>query len=467
MKAWMLPIADLVRTWVSRQLAATPSRSLRSRDSRSMLGRGRSWAAGPTRCEGLEGRALLAASGVSPFAILPGQVTSTNQPSQVVLHLNAGELRADQSSTVVVGFLVEAANGSAISPEITQATGPNGPITPLSIPNRGNSALDKAARQTHLFTRVIPLANQSQDITLNVATLNKKTGNYIVEAFLAGDVNGDGSVDSNDLNALQVAYGSNSGQANYNAAADINGDGRVGCIDRSLTTDNLGAHVTATGSASPATASPIVQLASASTEVSLVPQSAPTVVATPVAIATPVVAAPATVAATSYVPVAATSTTAPVILTPVYNTSGTITGYVANSSLVNNTAAGNGYTAAGNGYTVAGNGYTVAGNGYVAAPSGTPVNYYGQPTGTIGTTATPTSSAPVYLYGQPVVGGASSNYSNNYSPASTLFGQTTSNATTATVNTPVPVYLYNTPNYAPLNYSPVVTTGLTTARSVA
>lgn len=433
MKAWMLSVGNRVHSWLGllgprRDLGPT-QRSAKAASAR----RARSWSARSNPCDALEGRALLSASGLSDFAILPGQVTSANQPSQVVLHLNPGELRADQTSTVVVGFVVEAADGSSISPEITRATGPNGPITPISIPNRGNSPVDKAARQTHLFTRVIPLANQSQDITLNVATLNKKTGNYIVEAFLAGDVNGDGTVDSSDLNALQLAYGSRASQVNYNPAADFNGDGRVGRIDQALLLGNIGAHVVATtqpASTTTATPSPIVPLAAASTEVNLVPQADPPALATSVPVATPAAVAtpnsvPVSITPTGTIPVASTSVGTSVVLTPVYASSGT------------------------------------AGSGSIA--STTPIYMIAQPVGTVGTAAPSAASAPIYLYGQPVATGTSTSTPSG-SPASALFGQTSSGPST-TSTTPVPIYLYDTPNYSPMTPAPQVLTTPSSSRS--
>ena len=422
MKAWLLSIVDLVRPWVSARPSPHRRHPTGRRVAQAPPRQGRSWAVGPASCEALEGRALLATSSVIPFATLTGQVAAANQPSQVVLHINAGEFRADQSPTVLLGFYVEPTAGSAVSPEITRVTGPNGQITPLPIANHGNTAADKLARQTHLFAPVIPLSTQAQDITLNVSTLNKQTGSYIVEAYLAGDVNGDGNVDASDLSALQVSYGSHQGQSNYNAAADFNGDGRVGCIDRKLTTINLGAHFVATAVTPAVAPSTSVPLIAATTEVSLYPAPAPAsatvpatsttipiAVATPVAYATPVASAsatstgyvPVTLTPSSAIPVAATSTATPVVLTPVYPT-----------------AAASGSAAP------------------ASTASTTPVYLVAQP-------AT-TAAAPIYVYGQPVAATAAGATGTTATPGATLFGQIGSTAATGT-STPLPVYLYSNP----------------------
>ena len=441
MKAWMLSIAGLICRSLGRHSAQTE----RSRIVANIRRKEKSWTVDISRCEGLEGRALMAVAGVAPFAVLAGQVTASNKPSQVTLQLTPGQIRADQAASVVVGFAVEAADGSSLSPRITKATGPTGTVAPLKIPNHGNSAADKLARQTHLFTKIVPSATQGEDITLNITSANKKTGGYIVEAYLAGDLNADGSVDYNDLNLLQAAYGSHVSQANYNAFADINGDGRVGCIDRTLLTVNMGAHATNSGTATAASVAnaattPIVPLTSAPTQVNLYNPVATTttpvattttpVAATtiPIAIATPVTATtasavvPVTITPTTAIP---TTSTTPVYLTPVYNTTGT-TGYTTGTT---------GYTTGTTGYT------TVSGTpATIATSTGTPIYYIAQPVGTVGT-ATPATSAPIYLYGQPVVTGTTTTGTTT-TPAATLFASTAATTTPATA-TPLPVYLYN------------------------
>jgi len=59
-----------------------------------------------------------------------------------------------------------------------------------------------------------------------------------VKLKLIGDVNGDGKVDINDLIAWDAAYGSRPGDLNWNAQADINGDGVVDQQDGQLIVQN-------------------------------------------------------------------------------------------------------------------------------------------------------------------------------------------------------------------------------------
>ena len=428
MKAWMLSIADTVRPWLGLGSGERQTKPRKTRGVAINTRAQRAWTADPTRCEGLEGRKLLATSGVTAFAAAAGQVSTADQTSQVSIPIAAGQLTAGQMPTVVVGFSVQAADGATINPRIVRVSGPVGQISPLTIPNRGNTAADIAARQSHLFTRVIPQIAQAETLTVDIASQNRQTGDYIVEAFLAGDANGDGSVDSSDLAAVQAAYGTRTGQANFNAAADFNGDGRVGCIDRLLTTINLGARVattpavaaTATTTPTPTpTAVPIPAATPAYPSVDLtqptVAVSTPTPVAIPIATATatPTATTATPVYATSYVPVtltqgstlpvAATTTTAtPLVVVPVANTSGSLT------------------------YPT-----TLA---PTTTPAATPVYYIAQPAAA----TTSTTAAPVYIYGQPVVGGVPG--TATMTPSATLFSNVTP---TAATTTPVPVYIYN------------------------
>jgi hypothetical protein len=64
-----------------------------------------------------------------------------------------------------------------------------------------------------------------------------------VKIKLVGDVNNDNTVDINDLNAWDAAYGSHEGDLNWNVQADINGDGVVDNTDGILIVQNY--HATA------------------------------------------------------------------------------------------------------------------------------------------------------------------------------------------------------------------------------
>jgi len=63
----------------------------------------------------------------------------------------------------------------------------------------------------------------------------------IDSAFHAkGDVNWDGYIDATDYDLLKVAFGSRPGDPNWNADADLNGDGKVDGYDLLALGRNLG-----------------------------------------------------------------------------------------------------------------------------------------------------------------------------------------------------------------------------------
>jgi hypothetical protein len=70
-------------------------------------------------------------------------------------------------------------------------------------------------------------------------TNNTKTDGWVVVTIL-GDVNGDGKVAWDDLSALGLAYGSKSGDSNWNPNADINSSGKVDWEDLSILGLNYG-----------------------------------------------------------------------------------------------------------------------------------------------------------------------------------------------------------------------------------
>jgi hypothetical protein len=59
-----------------------------------------------------------------------------------------------------------------------------------------------------------------------------------IKLKIVGDVNGDGTVNINDLIAWDNAYGSHAGDGNWNAQADINNDGTVDKADATLILDH-------------------------------------------------------------------------------------------------------------------------------------------------------------------------------------------------------------------------------------
>ncbi len=75
---------------------------------------------------------------------------------------------------------------------------------------------------------------QFLDSSLSEITTTESGASITVTSSGAGDINGDGSVGLVDLALLGQAWGSSSGDANWNSAADLNSDGTVNLIDLAL-----------------------------------------------------------------------------------------------------------------------------------------------------------------------------------------------------------------------------------------
>ena len=71
-----------------------------------------------------------------------------------------------------------------------------------------------------------------------VDTSNNLLVNGVIKVKIIGDVNNDDYVNIDDLNAWDAAYGSQSGDLNWNLQADINNDGIVDKIDGTLIIEN-------------------------------------------------------------------------------------------------------------------------------------------------------------------------------------------------------------------------------------
>jgi len=134
--------------------------------------------------------------------------------------------------TTLFGVFVQPTPGSALAPRIVAVEESNGQKASLQ-PGRPYVAgrSDEAA----VFVKV----TQPGPLTVLVAGERHTTGSFTYAATLAGDVNGDGVVNLSDLQLFAAAYGSKTGQSNYNPAADFNLNGTVNLHDAKALEHNL------------------------------------------------------------------------------------------------------------------------------------------------------------------------------------------------------------------------------------
>lgn len=83
-----------------------------------------------------------------------------------------------------------------------------------------------------------PISAEIPALPLETNVANNALVDGSVKLKIIGDVNGDGTVDVNDLFRWDLAFNSKSGDANWNPQADINGDGIVDKEDGVLIIEN-------------------------------------------------------------------------------------------------------------------------------------------------------------------------------------------------------------------------------------
>ncbi len=380
-------IATLTRWFFGNAPARTASRSRRSARPRQSL----------RPLEGLERREVLSAGNFAPIASIPGTVTPGSTTS-VVVNFSAGQITPTHSGAVYLAIDAKAAPGSSAAPKVADVVGPSGLIS---------YSIDKTKTAEYII-KLYPNPNKPIKLTVDLTAQSQTAGGVIVDTYLPGDVNGDGVVDSADTTRIKAAYGKSAGQSGYDQYADINQDGKVGCFDLTLERANLGGRAATVPEyvAPTPTPTPTPTTTTAAVAVAITP-----VTAVPVA-TTAVVTTPTTVTAAAVPATAVTS--APVVYyqpTQAYPYMSTMTPYATQSTAgqpiylvpATGTATATGTTTQTPYYVPASQPtyYSTVQPTSVAIPS-TQAAYYIPTTQTV---ASGTSTAPVYVYGQPTVQG--------------------------------------------------------------
>jgi hypothetical protein len=229
--------------------------------------------------DSLERREVLSTATITPFISIPGHVGATGQTTSVAFQLSPGTITSGKNaSTVLLGFKARPTSDAVATPAVSGVVA-SGLVQSSVLGSTGIPFLSKVS---------IPKTG-ADSYAVTVAGLDTQAVDFALDSFLPGDVNGDLEVDSSDLKAIQVAYGSYRGDANYNGFADINADGKVGALDKLYATKNLGAKAVSIPSTPQVVAvtTPVV----ATTPVSAIPVTAAAVPA-----GTPTTAIPVTLA---------------------------------------------------------------------------------------------------------------------------------------------------------------------------
>jgi hypothetical protein len=134
--------------------------------------------------------------------------------------------------TTLLGVFVEPNSGSGLLPRIVAVEESNGQKVPLQP---GRPLAPGRTKETAAFVKV----DEPGPLTVFVAGQHHTTGSFTYAVTLAGDVNGDGVVNLDDLQRFATAYGSSPGKPNYNPAADFNLNGIVNLYDAKAIEHNM------------------------------------------------------------------------------------------------------------------------------------------------------------------------------------------------------------------------------------
>ncbi len=185
------------------------------------------------RLEILEARLQL--SGAVPANSIGTALGAVQRPGAVSaasVTVAARNLTAGKSSTLF-GVFVAPGSGSELDPRIVGVKESDG--RSLSIKQGRPFVAGRADGQAAVFVKV----SAPGPLTVLVSGGHRSAGAYSVDVTLAGDANGDGTVNQADLAAFAAAYLSTPGDKNYDAAADFNQDGIVNQVDAKALEQNM------------------------------------------------------------------------------------------------------------------------------------------------------------------------------------------------------------------------------------
>lgn len=355
--------------------------------------------------EGLERRDVLSNISVTPFQSVPSRIETAGQPVSVEFRLNPQTVRGLDTPTMLIGLNARPATGSTVDPTVTKVVGPRAVKPPMANSNG----------RPFIVRLNVPQAGEDV-YTAQVSDAANRTGDIVLDAFLPGDVDGNLKVDKADRDRLLAAYGRREGQPGYDAAADINSDGTVGCRDRFYLIRNFGADATLATAPpapipTPTLTVPVVEVPVATpvraTVAPVVTLTPATVSVAPTAVATPVQATVAPVTPAVATPTVATQA-ANVVWIPVVTTPGGVGGGA------NPVGVATGAAPVGAFYATAPVGtppvaLTIPSPTYVTIPTGqapTATTYYTVPAGTAPAiapvqTGTAVPAGPLYYYSAP------------------------------------------------------------------
>jgi len=161
-----------------------------------------------------------------------GNVIQPGGTSATTVTVALRNLTAGKHATLF-GIFVQPATSSGLAPRIVGVLESNGRKLPIEQGRPYVAGRDDG--QAAAFVKV----DRAGPLTILVSGQHDSTGTYQAYATLAGDVNGDGTVNLADLTAFASAYETRPGNPNYNAAADFNQNGLIDINDAKALMENM------------------------------------------------------------------------------------------------------------------------------------------------------------------------------------------------------------------------------------
>jgi hypothetical protein len=187
----------------------------------------------------------------STFAILPGTVDKAGQISSIQFKIDPSEFTAGKGGKILLGLDVASDPSGNIKPQIVSIKSADGRIAAQVHHARYAPAIVKANKLSSpissavLATFPVPKPGQAPAVyTVQVAGLSGTTGKYLVGFYLPGDVAGNGTVTTTDLQTIVSKLRTTPSSSNYSFDADANRDGQITMADVKYASTNLGAKTT-------------------------------------------------------------------------------------------------------------------------------------------------------------------------------------------------------------------------------
>lgn len=196
--------------------------------------------------ESLEDRGLLSGGAGAIFAMIPATVPTPGTTIEVPFTIARDEFHIPHR-TMVLGVDLSAQNGSPAILSVDSTSGKVLAAATHSTYTAAVSALLNGKTTTSAATIPVTLTGKSVQDAIRVAETDAtSSGPLKLGFFLAGDANGDGSVDRGDIKAIQGAMGAKYGDANYSIDMDANRDGVINKLDLKIAMRNLGVRTSIT-----------------------------------------------------------------------------------------------------------------------------------------------------------------------------------------------------------------------------